>query len=1368
MTMTANEPGDTLAQCLRRSFEKYADLPAVEGKHVVLTYRELERRVAALAAALAARGVRMGDLVPMLMARSVDLVVTQLAILRLGASYVPIDLASPAGRQEAMLQGLNATLLVTDGSAAPVTAGGIAIFDVRAPLAPAVSPVRSDWATPPDAVAAYVMFTSGTTGAPKGVMVPRSGIVRLVVDADYAEFRAGARWGFLSSPAFDASTLEVWGPLLNGGCCVVQEDAFPTLDDLAEFLLDRRITDTWLTAALFNAMVDDRLDAFVNLRQLLTGGERVSVRHAQTVLEAMPELRLINGYGPTENTTFTLCHTITLADTRSAAGIPIGRPIRGTVVRVDGMSVQPEEGELWAGGAGVAHGYLNDDELTSRKFVHIGGARWYRTGDIVRCRPDGVYEFNGRVDRQVKVQGHRIELDEVESLLIACPGVGDAAIVVRGDSAESRHLVGCFTGVGASLPAIDAVSEFLQRRLPAAAVPRALVPLTRMPLNVNGKLDRAALGALVDQHLLDTSSGDDHWQSDTESRLAAIWKKCLRVGRLHRRADFHALGGTSLLALQISAQVRRQLARDLSPIDVLRFPILAELAGRVDGSPPFHANEQPAHQGGSALPLTHGQQAMLAASQLDASGCAYLVHVALHVDDQVDSLTLRRAFEDLSKQHVVLRMSIDGESAARHGTVQNALAAAWWTEHPELDHAPADMDWPEQLLATVNRPMDLCAHGVMRVDHWRVRGRSSLLVWTVHHVAIDEAGVDLCLKDLDLLLRGADLQPTYGSPHGFAVVEKAWADDSAVRAWAHKLVEALQGQKLPLERAPAAGGEVAVAVPSLVAAQLHERCGAWGITPYSTLLAAYGMALQEVFGSAWRFVSTPVSRRSEPELLEPVGYLLDLCLIEAGSQASETMADTLARVNAATLDLQRPSFLLPRPLAEAIAEQDADVAGRLNAFCFTWRLEPSRSVPLGPAQSRLLRVPQRSARFGMTLHASLIDGRLVCSIEAVRSAFVQGQVDAVARAFVRQLGELCSIGDLPKFASRTTEQASAPAEPLSLHVESMLRAVWQRWVGTRPDITGAAHFLRSGGNSLTVMRMTAQLRREHGLRIDAGAFLADPTFDRLCELAGARDPRTAPGVCVMVGAVDAPNLLVLVPGKGGQALGLYKLAELVQGRLGHDHAVAIMDLEAMLAQAPFERPLWFLQERMRQLIHELGPERIAGFVGFSLGGLLAIRLAREFPRQAPPPVWLLDSYAPRLMARTWSRRLERRLSSVLWRSVSSTTRSVALPDESAGESSATKATLNSGVWDQIQADLALESAAGPLLEVHLVQAQQSLDHVGLLWRRASNGFDPRQYAKWYVHRLDAMHLDLPRALAADTAALFAAGLRWGPQPLAST
>ena len=329
------------------------------------------------------------------MGRSALLVLSQLALVRIGAAYSPIDMSSPATRQRAMLDAIGSPLLLTDGSGGPREGSDAAVFDVAAWLRGLrETPARDVWRQPPDDCPAYVMFTSGSTGTPKGVMVPHAGIVRLVRGANYAHFGPEQRWGFLSSPAFDSSTLEVWGALLNGGCCVVQEEALPSLDALGEFLVGQRITDTWLTSALFNAMVEDQLPTLGQLQQLLVGGERVSPRHARLMLKAHPRVRLINGYGPTENTTFTLCHTIALTDTEGAAGVPIGTPLSGTQVRVEATDpAMPNKGELWTAGEGVALGYLGDAELTQRKFVWHAGARWYRTGDLVRERADGVYEF---------------------------------------------------------------------------------------------------------------------------------------------------------------------------------------------------------------------------------------------------------------------------------------------------------------------------------------------------------------------------------------------------------------------------------------------------------------------------------------------------------------------------------------------------------------------------------------------------------------------------------------------------------------------------------------------------------------------------------------------------------------------------------------------------------------------------------------------------------------------------------------------------------------------------------------------------------------------------------------------------------------
>lgn len=1358
---TRGDRGDALSRRLQLGMQRHADLPAVQGRHATLTYRELDQQASVLARHLQAAGVRCGQRVPLFMHRSPQLVVAQCALLRLGAAYAPVDLTSPPARQEAMLRALDPALILSHGTPA-VPDVGARVLDVLSLPAPARSDDLLPWTTPPDTVPAYVMFTSGTTGTPKGVMVPRGGIARLVCDADFAQFRSGSRWAFLSSPAFDASTLEVWAPLLNGGCCVVQEEPLPSLDELADFVLAQRISDAWLTAALFNALVEDRLDAFAGLRQLFTGGERVSPHHARTVLDAYPTLRLVNGYGPTENTTFTLCHAVTPADTDSAAGIPIGRPIRGTVVRIAGDSPQADSGELLAGGDGVALGYVNDAELSARKFVHIDGQRWYRTGDLVRRRHDGVFEFCGRVDRQVKIQGHRVELDEVESVLLSCPGITAAAVLVRGDTAESRHLAACFSREAGAAPGVQPLAQYLSERLPPSAVPKLLLPMERLPLNLNGKLDRVALASWVEQAVRHTGEpATPEWHTETERLLGAIWQQCLRTRHVHRHSSFWDLGGTSLLALQVSAQVRRTLHRHLTPIDVLGVPILAEQAQHIDAAPLLPAEEWPEAAAERRLTLTQGQQALLEASQLDATGCAYLVHTALHIVPAPDDALLRQAFKALAQHHPMLRVSVDVARTPGEARVNDGLAAAWWSQHEALEGLPASSEWPSTLLALINRPLDV-SRGVMRVDVWPLPGGSCLAVWTVHHVAVDEASIDRCLQQLHELLQGSPLAATYGRVSRFADVERAWTDSRAAGDWATTLVEALRGQRLPLARAPGAGREAAFDIPRPAAARLLACCEQWKQTPFAPLLVAYGLALQEVFGPAWRFAVTPFSRRIEPELIEPVGYWLDMAWIEAGAREGETVGETLARVSQAVLDQQRASFVPQRALSETVARQDPDVARRLNAFGFTWRIEPLRELAFGAQRATLLNVPQQAARYGVCLHASLLDGTLRCSIEAVENAFAAGHVEALTGAFVRALERVTQVERLPAYAA---PQAAPSATPVDRELEGLLRRAWQQWLGVdAADVPASSDFLRSGGNSLTVMRMAAQLRRQHGLRIDAGAFLAHPTFARLCELASVTSAQVA-GDCVFIGAPDAQKILLLIPGRGGRALGLYKLGGLLQARLGDDHAIAIMDLEAMLQHVPHEEgPLEFLYRRMAQLLEELGPQRIEGIVGFSLGGLLALRLARQFVRAPAPPVWLLDSYAPRMMAASLSRRIERRLARWMRLARQAPALDAVAAEESMDPSPELSSPRAEAQWDAIQAALAGESVDDRQLEVHLVQARQSLDHVGLLWRRSTNGFNPGRHAKWYVHRLDAMHLDLPRALAADTAALFESGLRWSSVP----
>lgn len=1350
-------------------FERHAQRTAVQGRSIAWTYAELDRLSASLAQALRERGAVPGQIVPILMGRSPLLVLSQLAVLRLGAGYSPIDMASPAARRRTMLDAIDSALLLCDDSAAVDAADAARAFDVVGWLAAQsrfAAPAIERWHTPPADCPVCVMFTSGSTGVPKGVMVPHAGIVRLVHEADYAHFGPEQRWAFMSSPAFDASTLEVWAALLNGGCCVIQEETHPSLDTLGEFLIGQRITDTWLTSALFNAMVEDQLASLGALRQLLVGGERVSPRHARLMLQAHPQARLINGYGPTENTTFTLCHTIGLDDTENPAGVPIGTPLSGTRVRVEPSDPRvPDHGELWTAGAGVALGYLGDAELTQAKFVWLDAARWYRTGDLVRRRVDGVFEFIGRRDRQVKVQGHRVEIDEVESALAACPGVGAGAVLSCGDDAASRHLVAFYSGTNGAPPDVEAVAGHLALRLPVAAMPKVFRPLKRLPVNLNGKVDRDVLAQLppAEASAAAGSASIDPSMGAIEAALAAVWGELLPRASLRRDSHFMRVGGSSLLALHVAALVRKRLGRVLSPVDVLRHPVLSEQARILE-----QAQAAPREPGRADwnIPMTQAQRNVLAATRLDPTGCAYLVHVALHAPTLTDAEAWREAFRQLARRHPALRLQARHDGNGAHARLQPELPAGWWQQFPALAAVPGDLDWPTDLLNHVNRPLDTANDGSMRVDCWPVQGGGLLLVWTLHHHVIDEAGIATALNDLDALLQGHPLPPVYGSPFGFASIESAWAEPGADAAWAALLSRTLAGHAPPLEHAPAFGHERRLALDPALQQRLAGCCRALGCTPFPLLLAAYGQALQDAFGAAFRFVSTPFSRRAEPELIEPIGYLLDVRFIEAGALPGESLAQSLGRVARAVCRARAPAFQSLDTLITEVAAHDPQVAQCLSQFSFTWRLDPAGAITLAGQPVHQLRVPQLGSRYSLCLHVAQLGDRIDCSIEAVASAHDSGAVDRLWTAFLHRLDALCALRDVVLDDGAVDVGADVDTGDRNAHLpDDALRRLWTQWLHVGEHaIAPESHFLRSGGSSLAAMRMAAALRREHGLRLDIGAFLADPTFAKLGTLVRATPVPRADGH-VLVGPADFARVMLMLPGSGGHAAGMYALADELHRRMPQGSAVAVVDLDAALQSAPDEDPLWFVSRRIVQIVRDLGQTRVTGIVGFSLGGSLALRIVEALgDGGAAIPVWMLDTFAPRAHRTGLWRKVERNLAWKLYggRPKAGDTAPASPP----AELQSLPMRASPAQWDVLGEQLARQRVAAPRSHVRLIQARQSVQHSGLLWQRRNNGFVPQHYGSWAVHEIDGAHLDIPRHLAASTADIIVGNERFdanGPE-----
>jgi len=554
---------------------------AVDCGDDVLTYRDLDERASGLARHLVNLGGRYRQ-TGILLPRSAGFVVAALAVLKAGGSYVPLDADYPRSRLHAMLSLARCPLVITaapqlaslpdDCEAVPVC---LDTLPEQPPGGPAV-PVHPD-------LLAYTMFTSGSTGMPKGVMITHRGVVRLVLPPSLVSLTSDDILLHVSSVSFDAATFDIWTALTSGARLVIAPAGRNSVVEIGMLMREHRVTTALLPTGLFHLMVDERLDDLRGLRRLVAGGDVLSGRHAARFVAAVPGCPLLNAYGPTEVTVATTAHTVRPGQPEGAP-VPIGRALPGTWVRLLGPDLRPvpagSPGQIFAGGRGLARGYYADPGQTASRFLPdpwLPGARMYATGDLARERPDGSLEFIGRQDGQVKKRGFRVELAEIEAALRTDPVVRDAVVLTDGDSADTRRLLAFV--VPRSEPAgsgfLDRAQRRLRETLPGYLVPDLWLRVASLPLTPNGKVDRAALLALAP--ILAPAPapaepagqlGPDSLAGVRESTLAAIWQEVLSVDQISGEDDFFELGGHSLLASRVVSQVRKRLGVTL-PLDAI-------------------------------------------------------------------------------------------------------------------------------------------------------------------------------------------------------------------------------------------------------------------------------------------------------------------------------------------------------------------------------------------------------------------------------------------------------------------------------------------------------------------------------------------------------------------------------------------------------------------------------------------------------------------------------------------------------------------------------------------------------------------------------------------------------------------------------
>ena len=905
--------------------------PALVIAGETLTFGELEGRAARLARRLRAAGVERESRVALLLERTADLPVALLAIWKAGGACVPLDPAAPRERRNALLADARPALVIHRSlpDLPPLPA-----LDLAEP-----DPSNDTWDAPPPPAPedlAYMIYTSGTTGLPKAVMVEHRSLAAVLAAAgDRFAFGADDRMPHVASFSFDIALFELLAPLLGGGSVEIlgREDVLEPAVLLAALA---RATRFHAVPSLMRQVVSSARQAgaggaerFAGLRTLFTGGDLVTPDLLAALRETFPAAEIVVLYGPTEATMVCTHHSVPTGSI--PAGTPIGRPFANAALRViDRWGEAPlgVPGELWIAGAGVARGYFERPELTAERFVEREGARFYRSGDLVRQRADGTLEFLGRTDLQVKIRGFRVEPGEIEVQLAAHPAVREAAVVAvvsGGEPGGEKRLVAYCVPQGppgdadAGSPAI--LREFLGLRLPAYMVPSAFVLLSELPRTAHGKLDRARLPS--PETGLPATADAAPPATPVEELVAGIWCEVLGLPRVDRAANFFALGGHSLLATQVATRLRDALAVDLPVRTFFQAPTLSQLAAEVEAAlaagalPALAPPIVPVPRTGD-LPLSFAQERLWLIERLTPGRTAYNIAIALAGEGDLSVAALAAALAEVVRRHETLRTTFaEGREGERRPVQTIAPPGDWQLPVVDLSALPAALRSAatERLAAEeAARPFDLERGPVLRATLLRRGADDHALLLDIHHIAADGWSMGIVVEEIAALYAAA----LAGSPSplrelavqyaDFAVWQRRWLSGEVLERqlayWREQLADA-PALALPTDRPrPPRGFQGAVEPFALGAARtaglaaLSRRQGA---TLFMTLLALFETLLGRTTGQKDVVLGSPIANRNRAETEGLIGFFVNSLVMRGDLTGDPPFVSLLARTRRAAL-----------------------------------------------------------------------------------------------------------------------------------------------------------------------------------------------------------------------------------------------------------------------------------------------------------------------------------------------------------------------------------------------------------------------------------------------------------------------------------
>jgi amino acid adenylation domain-containing protein/non-ribosomal peptide synthase protein (TIGR01720 family) len=1118
----SNYPSDkTVNELFEAQVENNYNNTALVHNNIKITYGKLNERANKIARVLRQRGIGAETVVAIMLEQSIDRIAAILGILKAGGAYLPVDKAYPVKRIQYMLKDSQAKVLLTDAEMNLEFEGEILkLEEIKS---------NDDYVSNIEIVnkynsLLYIIYTSGSTGDPKGVMVEHRNVVRLVKNTNYIEFQEGDKLLQGSSLQFDASTFEIWGALLNGlELHLVEKENMIDIDRLEQKLINDDITIVWMTSPLFNCVSEQNPNIFRKLRYLLVGGDALSPKYIERVRKECKNLKIVNGYGPTENTTFSTCFLI---DKEYKSSIPIGKPINNSTAYIMDKNLNilqvGEVGELCVGGDGLSRGYIKNPELNAEKFVFClveGIGRIYRTGDLARMLPDGNIEFLGRKDKQVKIRGFRVELGEVEREILSHEDVIEAAVLVKENN--GKYMCAYFTAKKDLQ--VNVLRNYLTEKLPPHMIPTNIIKVDKMPFNTSGKIDTKELMKIDDNK---RSNIEIEAVKEIEKELIEIFKEELKLNKIEITDNFYYLGVDSLIAIKIQYKIKNKLKVDIKIRDILDNYTIKMLGQRIEKLDFVNEKEIITIDPRDYYEISSAQRRMYLSNQ-SKGDLSYNISILAEFTEKINVYRLQQAIDRLVDRHESLRTSfhfIDDNIYQKIHEKANITVELFTEDKDEL----LDKDIRKYL-----EIFELEKAPLLRAKVISLRNYKDVLLINVHHIVFDGLSVQVFFDELTELYNGRKLEKLqfqykeYAKWHNENKLTNKYRE--AERYWMNKFSELPKPLMMPYSVEEEQNDKEENYADIVINKEIIENTKTYLNENQSSLymffISVLGVLIAKYCNETDIIITSVSGGRSKDEFQKVIGMFVDTFPLRFTVKEEMKFNDILSTVRNTILEAYEHNYQFEE-LVNSLAEKRNMSSSEISKlFNIVMVLDSPIEVNKEDIKYVNTLLSTGTSKFDMTLAAIETMNGFTFRLEFNSQLFNRKTMKSFLDKFKELLCNFAcnmeqNISDiillevaaeettktnleLHKDASININRISKSYEEPRNEIEKIMVQVWCE-VLNRDRVNITDKFLEIGGDSIKAIQLSSRLNKR-GLKLKTNNILIHQTIEQISKFVTAKN-----------------------------------------------------------------------------------------------------------------------------------------------------------------------------------------------------------------------------------------------------------------------